>query len=150
MPHSPCKDGNQTEGDHRRELQEKALDQIHGEKLQPSGKPQHIRGETNHLKSDRQCTRCGYDQHRPGEKCLAMGSTCHNCGKKGHFSARCFSRSVAAIHDSESDSDERKLESAFLGTMSHGHKLVWSVKINVKHLHSKWIQEQKSPPQSFN
>ena len=44
----------------------------------------HNRGGAN------KCTRCGRNKHHPGEGCPALGATCHQCKKKGHFRAQCF------------------------------------------------------------
>lgn len=52
----------------------------------------------NHLSSsstgtDRKprCQRCGFNQHRQGERCPAVNKTCLRCGKVGHFRTVCHS-----------------------------------------------------------
>ncbi|CAB4026715.1 Retrovirus-related Pol poly [Paramuricea clavata] len=35
------------------------------------------------------CQRCGYNSHKPQEKCPAKNQTCRKCGKMGHFSRVC-------------------------------------------------------------
>ncbi|XP_058459398.1 uncharacterized protein K02A2.6-like [Malaya genurostris] len=35
------------------------------------------------------CTRCGYSQHNPGERCPAYNQKCLRCGVTGHFKSVC-------------------------------------------------------------
>ena len=35
------------------------------------------------------CQRCGYNSHKPQEKCPAKNQTCRKCGKMGHFGRVC-------------------------------------------------------------
>lgn len=57
-----------------------------------------------------ECSKCGKARHQAGDRCPAVGATCHNCHKKGHFSVKCYSKktTVSAV---ESD----PVEEAFLG-----------------------------------
>ena len=62
-------------------------------------------------KGDHKCTRCGRDKHKTGDRCPAKTAVCHKCKKKGHFSAQCFSKDVAATTNEE----EAQQDAAFLG-----------------------------------
>ena len=35
--------------------------------------------------------KCGHPAHPPGRQCPAADTTCHGCGRKGHFKAVCKS-----------------------------------------------------------
>ena len=70
------------------------------------------------------CSRCGRERH-PREKCPARDAQCHNCKRKGHYSAQCHQRAVSSIQDGETN------ESAFLDTVSSGRKSVWIVHIAI-------------------
>ena len=50
---------------------------------------------------------------------------CHNCKRKGHYSAQCHQRAVSSIQDGETS------ESAFVDTVSSGRKSVWIVHIAI-------------------
>ena len=65
-----------------------------------------------------QCTRCGHDNHLAGDKCPATGAICHECGKKGHFSAYCFTK---PLHGVSTGNTEGKA-SSFLVTMTEDNK----------------------------
>ena len=90
----------------------------------PSEKPQYCKGGA---KAD-QCTRCGYDKHKEGQKCPARMATCHKCNRKGHFSAKCFSKTVALVTSTE----DSGLETAFLGVMSSQRGLPWMSDIQLQ------------------
>ena len=54
------------------------------------GKPKtHIK-ESN--KQPQKCDRCGYNAHKPQEKCPARNESCKKCRKIGHFAQVCRSR----------------------------------------------------------
>ena len=38
------------------------------------------------------CDRCGYNAHKPQEKCPAKNESCNKCRKIGHFAQVCRSR----------------------------------------------------------
>ena len=42
-----------------------------------------------------QRTRCGWERHAQGVRCLASKAICHKCNSVGHFSAKCFSNGAA-------------------------------------------------------
>ena len=44
------------------------------------------------------CTRCGASERHSKENCPAKSSTCHGCGRIGHFKKMCFSKTVKAVH----------------------------------------------------
>ena len=67
--------------------------------------------EGSHKHQPQQCIRCGADPHQKGDKCPALGATCHKCGRKGHYSSRCLGKRAATTH-------ELSLDTAFLGTMT--------------------------------
>ena len=66
----------------------------------PEVRPQYIQRDTNSKCMNRAdnslCTRCGYSKHYRGEMCPASNVRCHRCDKRGHYSARCFSRKASA------------------------------------------------------
>ena len=62
-------------------------------------------------KPDNKCTRCGKIKHKPGDKCPAKTAVYHKCRRKGHYSAQCFSKTVAATTQ-EGDAQQ---DAAFLG-----------------------------------
>lgn len=51
------------------------------------------------------CGRCGFTTHT-GSQCPASGKTCKKCGKRGHFSTVCRSKSVEEIECQKSDQHE--------------------------------------------
>ena len=74
-----------------------------------------------------QWTRCGYSKHK-GQKCLASTATCHKCNRRGHFSAKCFSKTVALVTSTE----EGGLETAFLNVMSSQQGTPWISSIQLE------------------
>jgi len=53
------------------------------------------------------CRRCGYENHKSGQKCPAKNETCKLCHKKGHFARVCRSRKdVNILVNSGESSDE--------------------------------------------
>lgn len=97
----------------RREAKEPPLKQGRGG---PRGNsPRQLGG----AKSGRKCKRCGKG-HTHGDQCPAKSATCYKCNRKGHFSAFCFSKTVAEI------TGEQSLDSAFLGTLQGGTPSSWS------------------------
>ena len=42
------------------------------------------------------CSRCGRGPHSR-QQCPARDAECHNCKKKGHYSAKCFQRTIADV-----------------------------------------------------
>ena len=42
------------------------------------------------------CSRCGKGPHSR-QQCPARDAECHNCKKKGHYSAQCFQRTIADV-----------------------------------------------------
>ena len=77
-------------------------------------KPQFLFFQTKTI----QCTKCGHDNHLAGDKCPATGAICHKCGKKGNFSAYCFTKPVHAV--STGNTEEKA--SSFLGIMTEDKK----------------------------
>ena len=45
---------------------------------------------TNTNNVNNKCSRCGYNSHRTGQLCPAMGKTCNKCSRPNHFQAVCF------------------------------------------------------------
>ena len=74
------------------------------------------------------CTRCGHDKHVPGDKCPAMNATCYKCNRKGHFGARCFSKTQAAA------TNEMNMDTAYLDIVDAvtENKFSWHCKIQMK------------------
>ena len=79
------------------------------------------------------CTRCGLDKHPPRVRCPALGATCHNCYKKNHFKAQCFSKAVSAVV-TQSDPELEMCESdePFLGAVTSNEKLSWTIDIRMR------------------
>ena len=75
------------------------------------------------------CTRCGIKKHTGGEKCPALGVTCHKCKRKGHFKAQCLSKTVASIETT--DDDAAFLDAAFLGMVNTRSSTVWMSSIEL-------------------
>ena len=73
------------------------------------------------------CTRCGYDQHQRGERCPAVEGTCHRCGRKGHFSSRCFARTPGPATVAEVDSDPIFPDMEYLDAVNGGNTSPWMV-----------------------
>ena len=60
------------------------------------------KGNTSHYRnpgSKQSCSRCGHSRHTSGEKCPAFKATCHKCKKKGHYSSKCFTKTVASTQE---------------------------------------------------
>ena len=72
------------------------------------------------------CSRCGKGQHSR-DICPAKDAVCHNCQKRGHYSSRCYKKSVAGIvANDHSDSD-----SVFLDTIRSGSDTSWSSEVQM-------------------
>ena len=75
-------------------------------------KPKEIAKDSAQTASKKtKCTRCGYDNCKSLEKgqtkelCTANGKKCNVCGKTGHFSSMCRSRSKQAVAGAAADAD---------------------------------------------
>ena len=79
-----------------------------------------------------QCTRCGLERHSL-DKCPASNATYHKCGRRGHYSNVCFSKTVKAGHSTDAVTAESGiLDSAFLGAVTPlGQKRSWSIELNL-------------------
>ena len=88
-------------------------------------KPQHPKGGAE---TTTQCTRCGYDKHKEGQKCPARSATCNKCNRKGHFSAKCFSKTVALVTSTEGG----QLETAFLDVVNSQRGAPWMSDIQLQ------------------
>lgn len=60
--------------------------------------PKRVEHAVNHLSTSHsgvgrnpRCQRCGFNQHRQGERCPAVNKTCLRCGRVGHFRTVCHS-----------------------------------------------------------
>ena len=81
--------------------------------------------EGSHKHQPQQCIRCSADPHQKGDKCPALGATCHKCGRKGHYSSRCLGKRAATTH-------ELSLDTAFLGTMTTSRQVAsWHATIRL-------------------
>ena len=78
-------------------------------------------------KTEKKCTRCGKGQHPPGTQCPARETTCFKCNRKGHYSAQCFSKSVAGITEEPADKD-----GAFMGVVETTAEKSWTATIVVQ------------------
>ena len=74
------------------------------------------------------CSRCGRERH-PREKCPASDAQCHNCNRRGHYSAQCRQRTVSTVQDGDT------FDSAFLDTVSDSvsneEKSVWTSNLTI-------------------
>jgi hypothetical protein len=87
----------------------------------------------NHPNSRQKCTRCGKGAHKV-KKCPAKEANCHCCGRKGHYSSYCFSKSrLAEIVDTEEEVIEDKvdLDSLFLDALGSNTRTQWKVPIQM-------------------
>lgn len=60
----------------------------------------------------------------PRDQCPAKDATCHNCQRKAHFSAHCYSKTkdISTLH---------KGDTAFLDTMSSSQAKAWFSRISI-------------------
>ena len=72
------------------------------------------------------CLRCGKQQH-PREKCPAKDAECHKCNRKGHYSAQCFSKTIAELSHGSSTHEE----TAFLDAVSDNQQATWTIQIEL-------------------
>ena len=84
----------------------------------PQQRPQQQRSQ--------KCTRCGKGPH-PRGTCPAKEAICHKCKKKGHYSALCFSKSVAEV----TTQPVEDYEVAYLNTIVTGNLSSWTATIAV-------------------
>ena len=63
---------------------------------------------------EERCKRCGKGAHKPEERCPALDSDCRTCGRRGHWSAMCFTKSSKVESVQHSGSHTRE----FLGEVS--------------------------------
>ena len=70
------------------------------------------------------CGRYGRGRHQR-DKCPARDAVCHNCQRKGHYSAQCFRKTVSTMEEEET------LDTAFLDTVSGDRSKAWIAKISV-------------------
>ena len=70
---------------------------------------------------------------KTGERCPVKAATSFKCNRKGHFSSKCFSKTVAP------SAEELTLETAFLGVLNSGKISPWTVtlKLQGKNAHFK-------------
>ena len=97
---------------------------INSQYQKPGGytmKPQYSKGGARIGQHTTQCTRCGYDKHQEGQKCPARMATCNKCNRKGHFSAKCFSKTVSLVTSTE----DGRLQTAFLDMVSSRDGVPW-------------------------
>uniref|UniRef100_A0A5S6QM96 RNA-directed DNA polymerase n=1 Tax=Trichuris muris TaxID=70415 RepID=A0A5S6QM96_TRIMR len=54
--------------------------------------------ECRQLDPSKECLRCGYSSHRPGQKCAAEGKKCYACGGDNHLAAVCVKSGRAKVN----------------------------------------------------
>ena len=108
------------------------------EREQTRGKPRQNQTQTD----GKQCNRGGRGQHAR-EKCPARDARCHNCQRRGHYSAQCFRKSVSTILQEESADatlqeqsvdttlQEETIDTAFMDTMSTDCSNAWFATISI-------------------
>ncbi len=69
----------------------------------------------------------GKSQHNTGEKCPAAEVSCHRCGRKGHFSSRCFSKITAL-----SEIDPTFEETSYLDAVNGSSASTWMITLKIK------------------
>ena len=71
----------------------------------PGNPKTHIK-ESN--EQPQKCDRCGYNTHKPQEKCPARNESCKKCRKIGHFAQVCRSRrrNVNLLAEDSSEEEE--------------------------------------------
>ena len=89
------------------------------------GKPQWKNKSGEH--GGPKCGRCGRMQHKDQERCPALKSTCNKCKKVGHWEAKCHTKAVREVTETESVSQTPY----FLGAVTQTNKEndQWTVKI---------------------
>ena len=70
-----------------------------------------------------QCKRCGR-YHAKKAHCPARQARCSKCNRKGHFGARCFSKTIETV-----DSESR--DGAYVFPVNVSKRITWSSKISV-------------------
>ena len=105
------------------------LDEVKGRKPPPKrgdAKPHPKQnGSARHNTGKPQCKRCGRERHTV-DKCPARSATCHKCNRRGHFSAQCLSKTVAAA------TNELSLDAAFLGTVTSQQESSWTISLQLQ------------------
>ena len=124
-------------------LRESTLGKIDSRQFQKrstsgGGKPRSHKGAAQPQRiKESKCSRCGRGKHQPGERCPAVGVTCHSYHKKGHFSVKCYKNTgsktiVGALVTGPATSDSA-MEEAFLGNLTAGQsQQPWMVELEVR------------------
>ena len=87
----------------------------------PARKPQQTQSK---------CSRCGRGPHSR-QQCPARDAECHNCKKKGHYSAQCFHKAVADVTiPLESDVTDY-YDVAYLNPVSAGQTTMWNCTVRL-------------------
>ena len=87
--------------------------------------------------TSKRCTRCGKEQH-PKEKCPARDATCHRCQRKGHYSAQCYSKTVATVRSTDGGSPTPFLDNAFMDTVNSSAQRAWFTTIRIEEKETKF------------
>ena len=102
------------------------------------------RGRSFTSRDSSECTCCGKNKHDRGDTCPARDAVCHRCNRRGHFSTRCYSKTVANI---DAESNESSMDTAFLGAVNHSNPLrSWTVPLYLfekEPSNLSWIPEQR-------
>ena len=88
-------------------------------------RPRRGRGGTNTTDKPRLCTRCGNERHPTGDRCPAADAMCRRCNRKGHYAARCYSKTVAPAPL------ETVMDSVFLGSLSGNEIDQWHTTLRI-------------------
>ena len=126
--------------EHQREMQADSeaslnrLGQGSGGNSQGGNRPRCRQSSDKRSPSGPQCSRCSHAKHTAGDRCPAMGATCHKCNRNGHFSAQCFSKMVAVVPAGTGDIQEDLGEDQpmFLGSVTSSEETSWSVDLRLK------------------
>ena len=106
------------------------VEQIHHKATRRSSHPPPFRNPP--LQQQTKCKHCENKPH-PLNKYPAKESTCHKCKRKGHYSSKCFSKSVLEV---TTNRQEENLDVTYLSAIVFENDSCWTVniEINVQHM----------------
>ena len=113
----------------RRQPKSKPVSSAHGVKSKPvsSARPASSNPSQPSKKSigdDQECKFCGRNHPMDRNKCPAFGQKCNNCGKKGHFAAKCRSQRINLV---ESEAPE---EAFYVNNITGKDEALVSLRVN--------------------
>ena len=88
----------------------------------------HTRNRPRPSHQQAKCTRCGRGPDTQ-QNCPAKGAICCRCGKKGHFGAMCFSKSIAMVSQEEPEPTETSYLDAIMNPANKKEPKSWNVQL---------------------